>query len=213
MVKSNLSTVLGNGEDEVDPGAATEPPSSHEGVPEYCAAAAAVGNLPTSNQCHLCDRVFNSEHGLKTHLDLQHDQDVNDIRSAPDKSPDSGMGRNDDYIDDDQVLESVIDVTNTFPCDVCNLTFGSASQAATHSAMVHLPDPRKRLVVCDICLRVFPNGFQMRTHRRVFHIPLKCKVCVKFYTRSADRLGRHEEKCENKMEDDADQSQVTEEVR
>ena len=36
----------------------------------------------------------------------------------------------------------------------------------------------------------------MRVHRRVYHIPMRCKSCRTFYTRSAERMSRHEAKCE-----------------
>ena len=37
---------------------------------------------------------------------------------------------------------------------------------------------------------------QMRVHRRVYHIPMRCKSCRTFYTRSGERMSRHEVKCE-----------------
>ena len=37
---------------------------------------------------------------------------------------------------------------------------------------------------------------QMRVHRRVYHIPMRCKSCRTFYTRSGERMTRHEAKCE-----------------
>ena len=36
----------------------------------------------------------------------------------------------------------------------------------------------------------------MRVHRRVYHIPMRCKSCCTFYTRSSERMSRHEAKCE-----------------
>ena len=135
---------------------------------------AEVENVPSThdtkstNQCHICNKMYSSKVSLKLHIKVIHDGIKKHKCQICNKAYRLSGELN-------RHVEIQHENIRNFECDICKRYFGMRAQLMSHIKTVH---DKKRDFKCKECSAAFGTKGELNRHTKIIHNNIRDFVCT-----------------------------------